>query len=51
MNRNLQTPHRLSRSLARPHETERDMWRAYLIAAGAALGLVAVWAALVLFAA
>ena len=51
MNRNLQPPRRLSRSLARPHETEREMWRAYLIAAGAALGLIAVWAALVMFAA
>jgi len=51
MNQNLQPPRRLSRSLARPHETERDMWRAYLIAAGTALGLIAAWAALVTFAA
>jgi hypothetical protein len=51
MNRNLQPPHRLSRSLARPIETEREMWRSYLIAAGAALGLIAVWVALVLLAA
>jgi hypothetical protein len=51
MNRNLQPPYRRSRSLARPHETEREMWRAYLIAAGAALGLIAAWAVLVTFAA
>jgi hypothetical protein len=51
MNRNLQPPYRLSRSLARPHETEREMWRAYLIAAGTALGLIAAWAVLVTFAA
>jgi hypothetical protein len=51
MNRSLQPTYRLTRSLARPHETERDMWRAYLIAAGAALGLIAAWAMLVTFAA
>jgi hypothetical protein len=51
MNRNLQSSLHVSRSLARPAETEKDMWRAYLIAAGAALGLVAVWAMLVTFAA
>jgi hypothetical protein len=51
MNRNLQPPRRLSRSLARPHETEREMWSSYLIVAGAALGLIAVWVALVLLAA
>ncbi len=51
MNRNLQPPHRLSRGLAKPHETERDMWHSYLIVAGAALGLIAVWVALVLLAA
>jgi len=32
-------------------DTEKDMWRAYLIVAGAALGLIAVWAVLVSFAA
>ncbi len=49
MNPNLRPPHRPSRSLARPAETEKDMWRAYLIAAGTALGLIAVWAMLVSF--
>lgn len=51
MNRNLQPPHRQSRSLARPHEMEKDMWRGYLVVAGTALGLIAVWMALVLFSA
>jgi hypothetical protein len=51
MNRNLQGPFRTSRSLAQPREAEKDMWRAYLIVVGAALGLIAVWATLVTFAA
>jgi len=51
MNRNLQPPHRLSRSLARPQETEKEMWRGYLVVAGMALGLIAVWVALVLYSA
>jgi hypothetical protein len=51
MNRNLQPPRGVSRTLARPPETEREMWRAYLIVAGTALGLIAVWAVLVSFAA
>lgn len=49
MNPNLRPLHRRSRSLARPAETEKDMWRAYLIVAGMALGLIAVWAMLVSF--
>jgi hypothetical protein len=51
MNRNLQPPHRRSRSLARPQEMEKDMWRGYFVVAGTALALIAVWAALVLFSA
>ncbi len=51
MNPNLPPPVRRARSLARPAETEQEMWRAYLIVAGAALGLIAVWAVLVSFAA
>jgi len=51
MNPNLRPPVGLSRSLARPAETEKEMWRAYLIVAGTALGLIAVWAVLVSFAA
>ncbi len=49
MNSNLQPPRRHSRSLARPPETEKEMWRAYLIATGVALGLIAAWAVLVSF--
>ena len=51
MKPNLHPPRRVARTLARPPETERDMWRAYLIVAGTALGLLAVWAVLVSFAA
>jgi hypothetical protein len=49
MNPILPSPQRISRSLARPPETEKEMWRAYLIAAGMALGLIAAWAVLVAF--
>jgi hypothetical protein len=51
MNRNLQPPHGRSRSLARHPELEKDMWRAYLIGAGTVLGLIGLWALLVLFSA
>jgi len=51
MNRNLHPPHRVSRSLARPHDTEKDMWRGYLVVAGTALGLIGIWIALVLLSA
>jgi hypothetical protein len=51
MDPNLRPTHRHSRSLARPPETEKDMWRAYLIVTGVALGLIATWAVLVSFAA
>ena len=45
-------PSRRARALAhRTPETEAEMWRAYLIATGMALALVAVWVALVSFAA
>ena len=32
MDPNLRPPHRHSRSLARPPEAKKEMWRAYLIA-------------------
>jgi hypothetical protein len=51
MDPNLRAPHRHSRSLARPPETKKEMWRAYLTATGMALGLIAAWAVLVSFAA
>jgi hypothetical protein len=51
MNPNLPPAHRLSRGLARTSETEKEMWRASIIATRVALGLASAWAALVLFAA
>jgi hypothetical protein len=35
--------------VARPPETEKEMWRAYLIVTGMALALIAAWAVLVSF--
>jgi hypothetical protein len=49
MDPNLRPSHRHSRSLARAPETEKAMWRAYLVATGMALGLIAVWAVVVSF--
>ena len=51
MNSTLQPTHGHSRSLARHPELEKDMWRAYLIGAGMALGLMVLWAAIVLLSA
>jgi hypothetical protein len=44
-------PNLPSHRLSRPPETEKEMWRAYLIATGVALGLIAAWAVLVSIAA
>jgi hypothetical protein len=49
MGANFRSPHRRSQSLARSPATEKEMWRAYLIATGMALGLIAAWAVLVSF--